>query len=710
MADTDTAAVEGAVGGFLGLRRRAAGYGDIYFAVGVMGILAVMLFPMPTSLLDVLLAVSVTLSVLILLNVLFIEKPLDFSSFPTILLIAAILRLALNIATTRTILSHGHEGPGAAGHVIQAFGTLVIGNNIVIGMIVFSILTLINFIVITKGSGRIAEVSARFSLDAMPGKQMAIDADLSAGLIDEPTARARRKELESESTFFGAMDGASKFVRGDAIAGIIITFINFIGGIIIGVVQRHMAFVDAAHSYTTLTIGDGLVAQIPSLIVSTSAGLLVTKSGVVGSADKAIVAQLGRFPRAMIMISAFAFIMGMIPMLPTLPFFTLSIMAGLTGWYLLKNPLKSPAEVLKAEEDAKKAEETATKAAEAAEEPVEKALSLDAIRLELGYGLLPLINYGKGQKLTDQIKSLRKQIAKDLGFIMPAVRIQDNMQLPANTYIIKVKEIECGRGDIRPDMLLVMDPKGGKIDLPGEDTIEPTFGLPARWVPAANREEALFRNYTVVPPPTVITTHLTELIKENMADLLSYSEVKKLLDGIGEEHKKLVEDTIPSQITVSGVQRVLQNLVGELISIRDLPTILEAIAESSKLTHSLTLISEHVRTRLARQISYANANANGEITLLSLSPRWEQAFQESLVGSGEEKQLAIAPSILQDFIKQVRATYEKHAMRGELPVLLVSPAIRPYIRAVVERFRPATVILSQNEIHPKAKLRTVGQV
>ena len=704
--DNDFAEREGS-SSFLG---RFAGHNDIYFAIGVIGILCVMLFPVPVGLLDILLAISITFSVLILLNVLFIEKSLDFSSFPTILLIAAVLRLSLNIATTRTILSQGHQGSSSAGHVIEAFGTLVIGNNILIGAIVFSILTLINFIVITKGSGRIAEVSARFSLDAMPGKQMAIDADLSAGLIDEATAKQRRKELEDESTFFGAMDGASKFVRGDAIAGIVITFINFIGGIVIGVVQRDMAFADAAATYTTLTIGDGLVSQIPSLIVSTSAGLLVTKSGVVGSADKAFIGQMGRFPQAMALISGITFCMGLIPILPTFPFFTISVLSGVAAWYLRTNPIKTQ-EQIEQEKMATEMEAAAeAEQAAAEEEPIEQVLSLDAVRLELGYGLLPLINYGKSQKLTDQIKALRKQMAKDLGFVMPAVRIQDNMQLPANTYIIKVKEIECGRGDIRPDQLLVMDPRGGKIDLPGEDTTEPTFGLPAKWVPESSREEALFRNYTVVPPPTVITTHLTEIIKENIADLLSYSEVQKLLDGIGEEHRKLVEDTIPSQITISGVQRVLQNLIAELVSVRDLPTILEAIAESSKVTQSLTLITEHVRTRLSRQISYANANENGEVTIVSMSPKWEQAFVESLVGQGEDKQLAMAPSTLQDFIKQVRNDFEKHAMKGDLPILLTSPAIRPYVRAVIERFRPSTVVMSQNEIHPKAKLRNVGQL
>jgi len=680
---------------------------DIFFAVGVMFILAVMLFPVPVGLLDFMLSISITFSILILLNVLFIEKSLDFSSFPTVLLIAAILRLALNIATTRTILANGHEGPQAAGHVIEAFGTLVIGNNVLIGAIVFSILTLVNFIVITKGSGRIAEVSARFSLDAMPGKQMAIDADLSAGLIDETTAKERRKELEAENTFFGSMDGANKFVRGDAIAGIVITFINFIAGIVIGVVQRDLPFGDAVNTYTTLTIGDGLVSQIPSLIVSTSAGLLVTKAGVAGSADKAVISQIGRFPQTMVVTSILTLMLAMTPALPTVPFLMLSMLTAGAGWYLRKQQKTQEEEEKTTEQEV--AQQQVEKEAES-EESVEKTLKIDTIRLELGYGLLPLINYGKGQRLTEQIKALRKQMAKDLGFVMPAVRIQDNMQLPANQYLVKIKEIECGRGVVKPDMLLVMDPTGKRIDLPGEDTVEPTFGLPARWIAESSREEALFRNYTVVPPPTVITTHITEVIKENIGELLSFSETQKLLDNLGEEHKKLVDETVPSAITVSGIQRILQMLLTEQVSVRDLPTILEAIAEGSKVTHSLTMINEHVRTRLGRQITYTNADDAGQLTIATLSPRWEQAFAESLVGTGEEKQLSMAPSLLQDFIQQTRNNFEKFAMKGDLPVLLCSPMVRPYVRAVVERFRPTTVVMSQNEVHPKAKLRNVGQV
>jgi flagellar biosynthesis protein FlhA len=648
--------------------------GDIALALGVVAILVVLVMPMPKWALDISLALSITFSVLILMTVLFIEKPLDFSSFPTVLLIATILRLALNLASTRLILSDGHEGTAAAGRVIEAFGHFVMSGNFVIGMIVFAILVIVNFIVITKGSGRIAEVSARFSLDAMPGKQMAIDADLSAGLIDEAEARARRRSLEDESSFFGSMDGAAKFVRGDAIAGLLITFINVIGGIIIGVAQQGLTFGQASHTYTVLTVGDGLVTQIPALIVSTAAGMLVSKAGTRGSTDKILFSQIGNYPRALGMSSALMAVMAMLPGIPTA------------------------------------AEAAAEAAAVPAEEPISGALQIDDVRLELGYALLTLINNEKGERLTDQIKALRRQLASEMGFVLPAVRIQDNMRLPSNTYVARIKEIEAGRGDMRPNMLLVMDPRGEKIDLAGEETTEPTFGLPATWIAEDQREEAQFRGYTVVDPPTVITTHLTEIIKDNMAEMLSYSETQKLLDEMGKEEQKLVADVIPQQISVGGVQRVLQNLLSERVSIRDLPTILEGISEACGYTRNMTAITDHVRSRLARQISDANINEQGFIPLISLSPEWEQSFAEALVGEGEEFHLTMAPSRLQEFITAVRQTFERQAMLGETPVLLTSPRIRPYVRSIVERFRAATVVMSQNEIHPKARIKTLGQI
>ncbi len=703
MTDVATQPTEpGAGADFMSRLSATLRQGDIALALGVVCILVVLVLPMPSWLLDFSLAISFTFAVLILMTCLFIRTPLEFSSFPTVLLIATMLRLALNMASTRLILSKGHEGTSAAGHVIQAFGDFVMSGNFVIGLIVFAILVIVNFVVITKGSGRIAEVAARFSLDAMPGKQMAIDADLSAGLIDEQEARLRRTKLEDESNFFGAMDGAAKFVRGDAIAGLLITFINILGGIVIGVAQKDLSFTQASETYTVLTVGDGLVTQIPALIVSIAAGLLVSKAGVVGSADKALFDQLGGYPRAMGLSSFLTLSLSLLPGIPVIPFLALS---GLTGWVAWATARRQREALAEAEQA-----DTEAQAATPLEEPITSALVIDQLRLELGYGLLPLINDTGEYRLTDQIKALRRQLAAEFGFVMPSVRILDNMQLPSTTYVIRVKEQEAGRGDLRPNMLLVMDPRGEPVALAGEETREPTFGLPATWVDQSLREEASFRGYTVVDPSTVITTHLTEIMKDNMSELLSYAETQKLLDDLPKEHQKLIADLIPQQISLHSVQRVLQHLLAERISIRDLPTILEGIAEATGFTQNIIMITEHVRARLARQISAQHTTSEGYIPLVTLSPEWEQAFAEALIGQGEDKQLSMPPTRLQEFIDRVRVTFEQQALTGQLPCLLTSPGIRPYVRSIIERFRPATVVLSQNEIHAKARIRTLAQI
>lgn len=677
--------------------------GDVLLALGIVGVLVVLILPMPTWMLDISLALSLTFSVLVLMTVLFIEKPLELSSFPSILLIATMIRLALNLASTRLILEHGHEGQGAAGRVIEAFGDFVMQGNFVIGLTVFAILVIVNFVVITKGSGRIAEVAARFSLDSMPGKQMAIDADLSAGLIDEQTAKSRRQELEQESTFFGAMDGAAKFVRGDAIAGLLITFINIIVGMIIGIVQNDLSFTEAAESYTHLTVGDGLVSQVPALIISIAAGLLVSKAGVRGSTDKALFGQLAKYPYALVLSSTLMFTLSAMPGIPALPFMIMGAAAGFGAYHVIN---RNKAEEVKATEE----EEIQAQQAPVAEEPISKSLALDTIRVELGYGLLPLVNSDGDAKLTEQIKGLRKQMAEDMGFVLPSVRIQDNLQLSATQYVVRIKEIEAGRGEIRPDMLLCMSPTGEAIQVPGEDTREPTFGLPAKWITPEYREESHFKGYTVVDAATVVTTHVTEIVKDNMAELLSYSETQKLLDELPQAHQKLVADVIPGQISLTVLQRILQNLVNERISIRDLPSILEGVSEAANFTKNVTLITEHVRARLARQLCHQNANSQGIVPLLTLSAQWEQAFAESLIGDGEDKQLAMPPTQLQDFITTIRKKYEEMAVQGEAPVLLTSPGIRHYVRSIIERFRPQTTVMSQNEIYPKAKIKTLGQI
>ena len=673
--------------------------GEVALALGVVLIICLLIVPMNTVMMDMLLAISITGSVLVLMTALLIKKPLDFAVFPTVLLVVTLYRLGLNLASTRLILSHGHEGSDSAGQVIEAFGALMMNGSFIIGVIIFAILLVVNFVVITKGATRIAEVSARFTLDSMPGKQMAIDADLSAGLIDETEAKRRRKELEQESTFFGAMDGASKFVRGDAVAGLIITFITVIGGLLIGMIQHGMPAGDAASSYVVLTVGDGLVTQVPALIVSIAAGFLVSKAGVEGSADKALVAQMAMNPVALGMVSGAAGLIGLIPGMPFLPFAGLALASGYLAWRRGRKRLE-PESV----------EVVAEGPAQDVEEPIGTALTIDEVKIELGYSLLSLINDLEGRRLTDQIRALRRSLAQEYGFVMPAVRILDNMRLPSQGYAIRVKEMEAGGGEVRLGQLMAMDPAGRQVELPGEHMREPAFGLPATWIDESLREEATFRGYTIVDPSTVLTTHLTEILKENMADLLSYAEVQKLLKELGEEQKKLVDELIPSVVTVTTLQRVLQSLLRERVSIRDLGAILEGLAEAAPHTNSVTLLVEHVRSRLARQLCWQHKGDDGALPIVTLSPEWEQAFAESLVGQGEDRQLAMAPSRLQDFIKQVREVFERAAMAGEAAVLLTGPQIRPYVRSIIERFRGQTVVMSQNEVHPKARLRTIGQV
>jgi flagellar biosynthesis protein FlhA len=670
---------------------------DVGLGVGVVALLSVLILPLPTILLDLALAISITAAVLVLMVALFIHRPLDFTSFPTLLLLTTLLRLSLNVAVTRLILSHGNEGPLAAGHVVAAFGGFLMGGDLLIGLIVFGILLVVNFMVITKGSGRIAEVAARFSLDAMPGKQMAIDADLSAGLIDEKIARRRRKELEEESGFYGAMDGAAKFVRGDAIAGLIITMINILGGLAIGLIRHSMPLSEATATFTTLTVGDGLVSQIPALLVSTAAGIVVTKGGIEGSADSALIRQLGGNPKPLAMAAGAAGVLALLPGLPALPFMALAGLAGGGAWLRYKHPPQAPGSL------------PALPPAPA-EPPISESLRMDLIRLELGFGLLALAG-GDTPRLTEQIKSLRRSIASEMGFVLPPVRIQDNMQLAADSYVIRIKEIEAGKGELRPTMLLAMDPSGNTPPFPGEPTREPAFGLPALWIDPSLKQEALFRKCTVVDPPSVLTTHLTEVVRDNMPELLSYTETQKLLDELPRDQQKLVSDLIPAQITLGGVQRVLQALLAERVSIRDLSTILEGIQEScAGVTRAIPVIVAHVRTRLARQISDAHTGPAGYVPLVALSPAWEVAFADAMTGPADDRQLAMAPSKLQEFMQALRTAFDAASAAGEHAVLLTSGGIRAHVRAIVERIRPNTPVLAQAEIHPRARIRTVGTI
>lgn len=686
---------------FKALGRRALGFRpgtDIGLAVGVIGIITVLIVPLPPFLLDAGLSLSFTVSILVLMVSLFIRRPIDFTSFPSVLLLTTLLRLSLDVAATREILSHGSDGLDAAGHVIAAFGGFLMGGDLLIGLIVFAILLVVNFIVITKGSTRIAEVAARFTLDAIPGKQMAIDAELNAGAINEAAARRKRSELEQESVFYGAMDGAAKFVRGDAIAALIIISINIVGGFTIGVVQHRMSLHDAAAAFTTLSIGEGLVSQIPALLVSVAAGIVVTKGSAEGSADAALVAQLSRSHKPLGIASVGALALAIMPGLPFLPFAVLCGLAGWASWYRWKHPPELAEDVVE------------LVAPVSTEPPIAEALKIDQIRLELGYGLLVLAG-GDTPRLTEQIKSLRRVIAAEMGFILPPVRIQDNMQLAADAYSVRIKEIEAASGTLQATRLMAMSSAGALPDLPGERTTEPAFGLPAIWIDEADRERAVAAGCTVVDPASVLTTHLTEVLKENMAELLSFAETQKLLDELPHEHQRLVSDLIPTHFTVGGVQRVLQALLAERVSIRDLPTILEGINEACAMqVRPLPAVAAHVRTRIARQLTDAHVGPRGYLPLVVIGSAWETELNDSLIGPPEARQLSLSPARLSEFMQRISQVFESVAAEGEAPVLLTSAALRAHIRGIVERMQLSTAVLAQTEIFPRARVRTVGAI
>ncbi|MCA1776180.1 MAG: flagellar biosynthesis protein FlhA [Loktanella sp.] len=658
---------------------------DIAFAVGVTLVLGMLFVPLPPVLLDFGLAVSLALSVLILMVALWIPRPLDFNSFPTLLLVVTMLRLSLNVASTRLILSEGHTGSGAAGDVIEGFSRFIVSGNFVIGIVVFAILVVINFIVITKGSTRIAEVSARFSLDAMPGKQMAVDADLGAGLIDEAEARRRRKELEDETGFFGAMDGASKFVRGDAVAGIIITLINVIGGILIGVVQHGMGVGAAANVYTVLTIGDGLVSQIPALIVSLAAGLIVTKGGTVGAANEAVLQQLGRFPKALYMAAGLLLGIGFLPGFPLGIFIVMAVMLAGLGYFVQQQGWAA----VEAENVATSQADAA--AAESSRDDIAETLRLDDLRLDLG------------------TKSLRQLFARDFGFVLPAVRIKDEASLPANGYAISVQGVHTARGEVKPREMMVLNPSEAPLDLPGARTTDPTFGLEAVWVDAERAAEAETLGCTVVDPESVLTTHLTEVIKQHMPELLTYGATQGLIDGLAREYQKLVSDISTNSPTIL-VQHVLQALLTERVSIRNLPLIVEAIAEASRNSANVTTITEHVRKRLSNQICQAMTDPTGFVSVITMSSDWESEFNAAVRISGDERNFLMSPERVQDFILEARKEIQKFAQRDEWPALMVSPEVRSFVRSMLERVSPVTQVISHSEIHRKASLRTVATI
>jgi flagellar biosynthesis protein FlhA len=674
---------------------------DVFLAVAIVGILVFMVIPLPPGLLDILLSFNITFCLTIVLVATYIMKPLELSSFPSIILLATLFRLSLNIASTRMILLHGNEGTMAAGKVIKAFGSFVVGGNYVVGAIIFLILVIINFVVITKGAGRIAEVAARFTLDAMPGKQMSIDADLNAGLIDENEARERRMIISQEADFYGAMDGASKFVRGDAIAGVIITLINIVGGLAIGVLQNGMSFSHAAQNYTLMTVGDGLVTQIPALIISTAAGIVVSRAGSNSALGRQIVSQILLQPRAIGIASVVLLGFGLIPGLPTLPFMILSAMAG-TVAYLVSQSRKTG--LIK---------EEATKMLEAKSKPPERLAALpplDILALEVGYGLISLVDAEQDGTLLDRIKSIRRQIAQDIGIIVPPLHIQDNMQLKPAEYSILLKGNGIARGELMLNHYLAMNADNSNMKIEGVPTREPTYGLPAFWIKEGVREKAMAQGYTVVDLATVLTTHLSDAIRIHAHELLGRQEVQQLLDDLRNSHPKVVEELVPNLLPLGGVVKVLQNLLSEQIPIRDLLTILETLADWAPVTKDMDTLTEHVRQALARTITKLYQTSDGKIPLITLDQSVENAISGAIQQTGQGSFLALDPNIAKGIMESIARYITEFSSLNYRPVILCSVQIRSHFKKLVDRFIPNLVVLSYNEILNTVKIQSLGIV
>ena len=669
---------------------------------GVVTVLAVMVMPIPPFLLDLFLSFSITFALIILLVSVFMQGPLDFSVFPSLLLIITLIRLSLNVASTRIILLHGSEGTGAAGQVIESFGSFVVGGNFVVGTVIFIILVMINFIVITKGSVRTSEVAARFTLDAIPGKQMSIDADLNAGLINENQARKRRQMLEQEADFYGSMDGAIRFVRGDAIAGILITVVNILGGFGIGVFQQDMEISEAAQVYTLLTIGDGLVSQLPALVVSTAAGLVVTRAATDKNLPNQLISQLLNQPYAFLIASAILFFFGIIPGLPHFPFFLMSIIAGTIGFNKFKDTSK------KALIDSRKKEEDAKAPTP---ERVESILPLDIMELEVGYELIPLVDADSNGELLDRIKSVRRQFALEMGFIVPPLHIRDNLQLKSSEYGILIKGVEVSRGSIMTGRLLAMNPGTIEKEIDGIQTTEPTFGLPAVWITTSDKQKAQMAGYTVVDPSTVITTHIKETIKRHASELLGRQETQALIDKFKESNPKVIEELIPDVLSLGKVQKVLQNLLKEQISIRDLRTILEQLADYGPSSKDTDILTEYVRQAMARPITKQFQSADGSLSVMTLDRGVEELIQSSIQRTEVASFLALEPTVAEKLLVKLQEAVEAISPQIETsPVLLASPGIRHHLRKFVERFIPDLAVLSHSEIIPSVQIKTLKVV
>jgi len=672
-------------------------YGDLAIAGGIIGILALMLVPLRTGILDMLLVFNITFALIVLLTSIYTRQALEFSVFPSLLLVVTLFRLALNVASTRLILLHAD-----AGRVISSFGHFVVGGNYVVGLVIFLILVVIQFVVITKGAGRIAEVAARFTLDAMPGKQMSIDADLNAGLIDENEARQRRDSIRREADFYGAMDGASKFVRGDAIAGIIITIINIIGGFIIGVVQMQMPLGEAIRRYTLLTVGDGLVTQIPALVISTAAGIVVTRAAGEGNLGTDLIGQLLQRRRPVMIAAVLLTGLGLVPGLPTLPFLLLAGATAAVGFTAAGQEEGGRA--------AAPSEGAQSQSGPAPHEVVEDLLAVDPMEFEMGYGLVPLVDASQGGDLLDRVATIRRQCALELGIIVPPIHIHDNIELKPNEYVIKIRGVEVARGEAQLGYLLAMNPGNARGNLEGISTTEPAFDLPATWITKAQKERAVASGYTVVDAPSVIATHLTETIRRHAADILSRQDVQRLLDTVRGEAPAIVDELVPNSLSLGEVQRVLQNLLRERVCVRDLVTVLETLGDYARGVRDTDVLAEHVRRRLGRSISAQYADSEGHIPAITIAPRLEQTLIDACNDERPGAPPALPPEVASQFYSSLATAVARATAVGEQALLICSPRLRLPLRRMIERSIPNMVVLSYVELPQNSKVRSVGMM
>ncbi|WP_373687519.1 flagellar biosynthesis protein FlhA [Clostridium estertheticum] len=672
---------------------------DVLVAFGVIAIVLMIIIPLPPKLLDVIIAFNITLAVVILLLTMFTTEVLQFSVFPTLLLITTLLRLALNISSTRLVLTQAY-----AGDIIEAFGEFVVGGNYVVGIIIFLIIIIIQFVVITSGAGRVSEVSARFTLDAMPGKQMSIDADLNAGVITEEQARERRTKLQDEASFYGAMDGASKFVKGDAIAGIIITIINIFGGIIIGVVMLGMPIGTAATTYVRLTVGDGLVSQIPALLISTASGILVTRSGSTVNLGTQITSQLTTFPKVIALASVVLVVLACIPGMPHIVFIILAIAMATSAYFLNKD--EKDQKIIKSETEEQESFETENREPE----DVMNLISVEPMEIEIGYGLIPLADEATGGDLLQRIASVRRQCALEMGIVVQPIRIKDNLQLKTNEYVVKIRGTVIIKGELMPSMLLCIDPSSEDITIQGINTVEPTFGLPAVWINNDQREDAEIKGLTVVDPTTVMVTHLTETIKNHAFELLGRQETKLLIDSVKEKYNTVVEELIPDLMTIGEVQKVLQSLLKEKVAIKDMVTILESLADNSRITKDIEVLTEYVRFSLGRSICNGLIDENGVMTIMTLSPEIENIVSNNIQKSLQGSFPAVDPETTSQILNSIKENINTIYFHNNQPVILVSPKIRPAFRRLIEMVFPTVSVLSLNEIPNEVEIKTEGVV